>query len=43
MTSAYKNGGVPTKITTGGEGGSVAPGPELAGYIGQLLDERLST
>ena len=38
MALAYKNGGVPTEITTGGGGGSVAPGLELAGYIGQLLD-----
>ena len=41
MASIYKNSGVPTEIATGGEGGaSVAPGPDLAAYIRQLLDER---
>ena len=41
MASAYKNSGVPTKISTGGGGGmSVAPGTDLTGYIGQILDER---
>ena len=41
MTSAYKNGIVPTEITTGGGGGLVAPGSALA--CGQILDERLLT
>ena len=41
MASTYKNSGVPTEITTGGRRSvSVAPGPDLAGYIGQILDER---
>ena len=41
MASIYKSGGVLTEITTGGEGGtSIAPGPDLAAYISQLLDER---
>ena len=44
MASAYKNSGVPTKISTGGGGGmSVTPGTDLAGYIGQILDERESS
>ena len=41
MESVYKNSGVPTKINTGGsDGASVAPGSELAVYIGQLLNKR---
>ena len=41
MASIYKSGGVPTEITTGGGGGTpIAPGPDLAAYISQLLDER---
>ena len=41
MASVYNNSGVPSEINTGGGGGmSVAPGPDLAGYIGKILDER---
>ena len=42
--SIYKNGRVPTEITTGGGGRNlVAPGPDLAAYIAQLLDERTAS
>ena len=35
MVSIYKSGGVPTENTTGGGGGmTIAPGPDLAAYIG---------
>ena len=37
--TAYKNSGVPTEITTNG-GASVAPGPDLAALVSQLLDDR---
>ena len=44
MASAYKNSGVPTKISTGGGGAmSVTPGTDLARDIRQILDERESS
>ena len=38
IASIYKNSGVPTEITTNG-GASVAPGPDLATLVSQLLDD----
>ena len=37
--AAYKNSGIPTEITTNG-GALVAPGPDLAALVSQLLDDR---
>ena len=37
--AVYKNSGVPTEITTNG-GALVAPGPDLATLVSQLLDDR---
>ena len=38
MASVYKNRGVPTEITTTNGGASVAPGPDLAALVSQLLN-----
>ena len=42
MTTIYKHGGVPSKITTFGGGAIlIAPGPGLAGCIEQIIEEKI--